>query len=65
MTAAGAQKVRKFVETCETFHIPIIALIDAEGFMIGSEAEKEGTIKFGTAAVLAVSLHGAMGVRCG
>ena len=55
MTAAGAQKVRKFVETCETFHIPIIALIDEPGFMIGSEAEKEGTIKFGTAAVLAVS----------
>ena len=36
-------------------HIPIIALIDEPGFMIGSEAEKEGTIKFGTAAVLAVS----------
>ena len=55
MTAAGAQKVRKFVETCETFHIPIVALVDEPGFMIGSEAEKEGTIKFGTAAVLAVS----------
>ena len=55
MTAAGAQKVRKFVETCETFNIPIVALVDEPGFMIGSEAEKEGTIKFGTAAVLAVS----------
>ena len=55
MTAAGAQKVRKFVETCETFHIPIIALVDEPGFMIGSEAEKEGTIKFGTATVLAVA----------
>ena len=55
MTAAGAQKVRKFVETCETFHIPIIALVDEPGFMIGREAEKAGTIKFGTAAVLAVA----------
>ena len=55
MTAAGAQKVRKFVETCETFHIPIVALVDEPGFMIGSEAEKEGTIKFGTATVLAVA----------
>ena len=55
MTAAGAQKVRKFVETCETFHIPIIALVDEPGFMIGSEAEKAGTIKYGTAAVLAVA----------
>jgi len=55
MTAAGAQKVRKFVETCETFHIPIVALVDEPGFMIGSEAEKAGTIKYGTATVLAVA----------
>ena len=53
MTAAGAQKVLKFVETCETFHIPIVALIDEPGFMIGREAEKEGR-SFST-YVLAVS----------
>lgn len=55
MTAAGAQKVRKFVEICETFHLPVIALVDEPGFMIGSEAEKAGTIRYGTAAVLAVA----------
>ena len=55
MTANGAQKVRRFVEVCETFHIPIVALVDEPGFMIGTESEKAGTIRFGTAAVLAVA----------
>ncbi len=55
MTAAGAQKVRRFVETCETFHLPIVSFVDEPGFMIGSEAERAGTIRFGTAAVLAVA----------
>ena len=55
MTANGAQKVRRFVEVCETFHVPIVALVDEPGFMIGTESEKAGTIRFGTAAVLAVA----------
>ena len=55
MTAAAARKVRRFVETCETFHLPVVAFVDEPGFMIGSEAEKLGTIRYGTAAVLAVA----------
>jgi acetyl-CoA carboxylase carboxyltransferase component len=55
MTADGAQKVRRFVETCETFHLPIASFVDEPGFMIGAEAERAGTIRYGTAAVLAVS----------
>lgn len=55
MTAAGAQKVRRLVEICETFHLPVVALVDEPGFMIGREAEKAATIRYGTAAVLAVA----------
>ncbi len=55
MTASGAQKTRRFVELCDTFHLPVVSLIDEPGFMIGTEAEKAGTIRFGTAAVLAVA----------
>ena len=55
MTAAGAQKTRRFVEFCDTFHIPVVSLVDEPGFMIGTEAEQAGTIRFGTAAVLAVA----------
>ena len=54
MTADGAQKVRRFVELCDTFHLPIVSLMDEPGFMIGSEAEKAGTIRYGVEAIFAV-----------
>ena len=55
MTAAGAQKTRRFVELCDTFHVPVLSLVDEPGFMIGTEAEQAATIRFGTAAVLAAA----------
>ena len=56
MTALGARKARRFIEFCETFHLPIICFVDEPGFMIGSKAEQEGTIRDGTATVLTASL---------
>ncbi len=53
MTAAGAQKVRRFIDMCNAFHLPIVSLVDEPGFMIGSESELAGTIRYGTAAVAA------------
>ena len=55
MTAEAAQKYRRFVELCDTFHIPVVNLIDQPGFMIGPEAEKKGTIRYGMAAVAAAA----------
>ena len=55
MTAHGARKARRFIEFCETFHLPIVCFVDEPGFMIGSVAEKEGTIRDGTATVLAAA----------
>ncbi len=55
MTADGARKVRRFIEFCETFNLPIVSLVDEPGFMIGSRAEQEGAIRAGTAAVLAAA----------
>ncbi|MEO0467656.1 MAG: carboxyl transferase domain-containing protein [Pseudomonadota bacterium] len=52
MTADGAQKAQRFIELCETFHIPIVAFVDEPGFMIGSKAEKEATIRHGARTVL-------------
>jgi len=52
MTANGAHKARRFIELCETFHLPILSFIDEPGFMIGSKAEREATIRHGTNAVL-------------
>jgi acetyl-CoA carboxylase carboxyltransferase component len=54
MTAHGAQKVRRFVDLCDTFHLPILSFVDEPGFMIGSGAEQAATIRHGVAALLAV-----------
>ena len=45
-------KVRRFMEICENFSLPIVYLVDEPGFMIGKDSEEAGTIRFGTAAVL-------------
>jgi len=54
MTADGARKVRRFVDLCDVFHLPVVSLVDEPGFMIGSEAERAGTIRHGAEALFAV-----------
>jgi acetyl-CoA carboxylase carboxyltransferase component len=54
MTADGAQKLRRFVELCDQFHLPIVSLMDEPGFMIGSDGERQATIRHGIAAIFAV-----------
>jgi acetyl-CoA carboxylase carboxyltransferase component len=54
MTADGARKVRRFVETCDAFHLPVVSFVDEPGFMIGPEAERAATIRFGMEALFAV-----------
>ena len=53
MTADGAQKVRRFVTLCETFHLPILSFVDEPGFMIGRDAEAAATIRHGVEAMCA------------
>jgi acetyl-CoA carboxylase carboxyltransferase component len=53
MTAEGARKVRRFVELCDAFGLPIVSFVDEPGFAIGSEAERAGTIRHGMAAMFA------------
>ncbi len=54
MTAEGARKVRRFAEFCDTFHLPVLSFVDEPGFMIGQEAERLGTIRYGMEAMFAV-----------
>jgi acetyl-CoA carboxylase carboxyltransferase component len=54
MTADGARKVRRFVDLCDTFHLPVVAFVDEPGFMIGPDAERAATIRFGAEALAAV-----------
>lgn len=53
-TAASSRKVIRFVDLCDMFHLPVVHLVDVPGFMIGRKAEEEGTIRFGSAAMMAI-----------
>jgi acetyl-CoA carboxylase carboxyltransferase component len=44
----------RFIDTCDTFHLPVVYFVDNPGFMIGVEAEKEATIRFGARYIFAV-----------
>jgi acetyl-CoA carboxylase carboxyltransferase component len=54
MTADGADKMTRFVDLAETFHLPVVHLVDQPGFVIGSTAERAGTIRHGARALAAV-----------
>jgi acetyl-CoA carboxylase carboxyltransferase component len=54
MSADGARKIRRFVETCDAFHLPIVSFVDEPGFLIGPEAEAAGTIRYGMEAIFSV-----------
>ncbi len=53
-TATASQKVTRFVDLANTFHLPVVHLVDIPGFVIGLEAEKAGTIRHGARALAAV-----------
>ena len=55
MTAEAAQKIRRMIELCDTFHLPLVNFIDEPGFMIGPDAEADATIRYGMAAVAAAA----------
>src|SRR5215813_2843900 len=53
-TADACQKVERWVDLAQTFHLPIVYLVDCPGFRIGLEAEQTGTIKQGVRAMSAI-----------
>src|SRR5579864_5476986 len=54
-TADACDKIIRFVDLAETFHLPILYLCDCPGFHIGLEAEKTATIRKGVRAMAAVN----------
>ncbi|MFZ4410977.1 MAG: carboxyl transferase domain-containing protein, partial [Paracraurococcus sp.] len=54
-SADTCQKVIRFVDLAETFHLPVVYLMDCPGFMIGLEAEQRATIRWGVRAMAAVN----------
>lgn len=51
MDADAARKQVHFMELCDTFHIPLVFLVDVPGFMVGLKAETEGTLREGMRVV--------------
>ena len=53
-TADSSNKVTRFIDLAETFHLPVVNLVDNPGFLIGLESEKQATIRHGARALAAV-----------
>ena len=54
-TANACQKIVRFVDLAETFHLPVVYLMDCPGFLIGLEAERAATIRHGVRAMAAIN----------
>ena len=54
-TRDTCHKVIRFVDMAETFHMPVVYLVDCPGFQIGLEAERAATIRHGVRAMAAVN----------
>ncbi|MBW2341861.1 MAG: carboxyl transferase [Deltaproteobacteria bacterium] len=50
----AAEKFTRFVDMCDTFHLPIVNLVDQPGFAIGKKSEEHGTIRKGVRASFAI-----------
>jgi len=51
LDAAAAEKQIRFVDTCSTFHLPIVYFADVPGFMVGPDAERGNVIRWGMRAI--------------
>jgi len=54
-TADACQKVVRFCDLAETFHLPVVYLLDCPGFLIGLDAEKSAVIRHGVRAMAAMN----------
>jgi acetyl-CoA carboxylase carboxyltransferase component len=54
LTADASEKLTRFVDVSDQFRLPVVNFVDQPGFVIGTEAERRGTIRRGTRALVAV-----------
>jgi acetyl-CoA carboxylase carboxyltransferase component len=55
LTADGCDKLKRFSDLCDLFHLPIVNLVDNPGFAVGLEHEIAGTIRKGGEWMIAFS----------
>lgn len=53
MDVAAGSKVIRFLQLCDTFHLPMIFFADEPGFMVGPEQQKLGIVRAGARILVA------------
>ncbi len=53
LDAEGSEKAARFVNFCDSFGLPLLAIVDTPGFMPGSRQEQAGVIRHGASLVRA------------
>jgi acetyl-CoA carboxylase carboxyltransferase component len=56
MDKAAGEKTARFLQLCDTFHLPLAYFCDEPGFMVGLEEEKKGIVRAGARIVSLLSL---------
>ena len=54
LDAPSSEKMTRFIDLCDTFHLPVANFVDQPGFLIGTAAERAGTARYGARAMAAV-----------
>ena len=54
-TADACNKIIRFVDMAQTFHLPIVHLVDCPGFQVGLRAESSAVIRWGVRALSAIN----------
>lgn len=55
ITPQGASKAAQFIQLCDQSRTPLLFLHNTTGFMVGTEAERQGVIKHGAKLIQAVA----------
>ena len=54
LTGDASDKMARFIDLCDQFRLPVVNLVDQPGFVIGTDAEKAGTMRRGARALFSV-----------
>lgn len=53
MDVAAGTKVIRFIQLCDTFHLPMVYFADEPGFMVGLDPQRQGIVRAGAKMVCA------------
>jgi acetyl-CoA carboxylase carboxyltransferase component len=54
-TADACNKIIRFIDLAQTFHLPVVHLVDCPGFQVGLRAESNAVIRWGVRALSAIN----------